>query len=106
MLREAVLQTLRLHFDEVRSHYGVKSLRLFGSVARDSASEGSDVDLLVAFDDDADWSLLDLARMEDELEAIAGRAVDLVMRRSVEHSENWIRREAILASAEVIYGTR
>ena len=50
MLREDVLQTLRLHFDEVRSHYGVKSLRLFGSVARAEQRSHSDIDLAIVGD--------------------------------------------------------
>ena len=50
MLRKDALQTLHIHLDEVRNRFGVKTLRLFGSVARDSASEYSDIDLLVAFE--------------------------------------------------------
>jgi len=45
MNREQVLQILRLHQDELRK-LGVKSLELFGSVARNEANSNSDVDLL------------------------------------------------------------
>jgi hypothetical protein len=41
--------------------------------------------------------------MEAELAAIVGRRVDLVSRRAVERSANWIRRKAILDSARPIY---
>jgi hypothetical protein len=41
--------------------------------------------------------------MQDELEAILGREVDLVSRRAVEQSENYIRRKAILRGLEVVY---
>jgi hypothetical protein len=41
--------------------------------------------------------------MQDELEAILGRSVDLVEREAVEQSENYIRRHHILANAEPIY---
>ncbi len=81
----------------------ISELALFGSVLRGDFREGSDIDLLATFAPDAEWSLFDHVHMEDELKEILGRDVDLVTRRSVEESENWIRRKAILGSAEVIY---
>jgi len=68
--------------------------------------EDSDVDLLVVFEPEADWSLFDQVTMEEELAAILGRKVDLVSRRAVERSPNWIRRKAILESAETIHVAR
>jgi hypothetical protein len=41
--------------------------------------------------------------MEEELERILGRAVDLVPRQAVEQSENYIRRKSILDNSEVVY---
>jgi len=41
--------------------------------------------------------------MQDELKAILGREVDLVERRAVEQSENYIRRRHILQSLEQVY---
>jgi len=81
----------------------VTELAVFGSVVRGDFRPDSDVDFLVSFAPDADWGLLDHAAMEEELSAIVGRKVDLVTRRAVERSTNPIRREAILASAEVVY---
>lgn len=66
----------------------IRELALFRSVLRDDFDEESDLDILVAFAPDADWSLLDHMRMEQELEALLGRNVDLVSRRSVERSRN------------------
>ena len=43
------------------------------------------------------------SRDEQELEQLLGRPVDLIERKSVERSENYIRRKSILESAEVIY---
>ena len=63
----------------------------------------SDIDLLVTFAPDAGWSLLDHVRMQEELSAMPGRKADLVSRRGLERSRNYIRRKAILESAEVIY---
>jgi predicted nucleotidyltransferase len=81
----------------------VQELALFGSVLRDDFRPESDIDLLVTFRPDADWSLLDHVRMQQELETLVGREVDLVSRRAIERSENWIRRQAILSSAETLY---
>lgn len=81
----------------------VRELALFGSILRDDFGPDSDVDLLVSFEPSADWSLLDHVKMEKELETLLGREVDLVSRRAVERSENWIRRKEILDTAETVY---
>jgi uncharacterized protein len=76
---------------------------LFGSVLREDFRADSDVDVLVSFAADTHWTLFDLVHMEDELQEIFGRRVDLVIRESVERSENPIRRRAILSTAQRIY---
>ena len=84
----------------------IKELALFGSVLRDDFKSGSDVDVLVTFEPDADWSLLDHIQMEEELSRILGRRVDLISKRAVERSHNWIRKQAILNNAKVVYASR
>jgi len=81
----------------------IKELALFGSVLRDDFRPDSDVDFLVTFEEDAHWSLFDKIDMQDELKEILGREVDLVERRAVERSENYIRRRHILQSLEPVY---
>jgi predicted nucleotidyltransferase len=98
----------RIALDEGRlaafcESWQVARLDLFGSVLRDDFRQDSDVDVLVTFQPDADWGLLDHALMEEELAALLGRPVDLLTRRSVERSSNPIRRDAILASAEPLF---
>jgi len=83
----------------------IRELALFGSVLREDFRPDSDVDVLVTFEEDAGWSLFDHVRMEDELATIVGRKVDVLSRRAVERSENWIRRKAILESAVQYYVT-
>ena len=80
----------------------ITELALFGSALRDDFRPDSDVDLLVTFESDAPWSMLDLVAMEFELEELFGRGVDLVERAAIEQSDNWIRRRHILESAEPI----
>ena len=44
--------------------------------------------------------------MEDEPKILFQRDVDLVTRKGIETSRNYLRRKVILSSAQVIYGTR
>ena len=81
----------------------IHELALFGSFLRDDFRPDSDMDFLYTFVDGAPWTLFDLVTMDQELAAIVGRDVDLVDRTSIEQSENWIRRRAILGTAETIY---
>ena len=82
----------------------ITEFSLFGSVLRKEFSNSSDVDVLVSFADDAHWSLFDLVTMQDELKGVFGREVDLVSRRGIESSRNAYRRQAILGSAQRVYG--
>jgi predicted nucleotidyltransferase len=81
----------------------ITELSLFGSILRDDFRPDSDVDVLVSFADDARWTLLDHARMTEELRLLFGRPVDLLTRRAVERSQNPLRREGILAGSEALY---
>ena len=82
----------------------IAELALFGSILRPSDfGPDSDVDFLATFARDDGWSLFDHVRLEEDLAALVGRKVDVVTRRSVERSHNWIRRHSILDAARVIY---
>ncbi len=82
----------------------IVELALFGSVLRDDFRPDSDVDVLVTFADSAGHTLFDLVRMQNELQAMLGYKVDLVSRRGLEASRNYLRRNAILESAVTVYG--
>ncbi|MEW6002939.1 MAG: nucleotidyltransferase family protein [Nitrospirota bacterium] len=73
---------------------------LFGSVLSKDFRPDSDIDVLVSFSEDAKWSLFDIARMQNELNEIFGREVDLVEKEAI---RNPFRRHSILRSKEVIY---
>ena len=81
----------------------IAELSVFGSVLRSDFGPESDVDVLVRFDPTARHGLSEWMEMERELVEILGRDVDLISRRSVEESRNYIRRKAILESAQVVY---
>lgn len=80
----------------------IRELAVFGSVLRDDFSPQSDIDILVTFADDADWSLFDHVRMEQELESLLNRKVDLLTKSAVEQSTNPIRRNSILRTARTL----
>jgi hypothetical protein len=96
----------RAVLDAFCARWKVAELSLFGSILRDDFRADSDVDVLVEFEPDARWTLLDLTTMEDELGSIFGRRVDLVSRRGLEASRNYLRRDAILSSARALHGAR
>lgn len=83
--------------------WNVMQLSLFGSVLRDDFGPESDVDVLVTFAPEARHSLFDHHDMQQELAGMLGHPVDIISRKSVEESPNWIRRRAILESAELLY---
>jgi uncharacterized protein len=86
--------------------WGVAELDLFGSVLRDDFRQDSDIDVLVTLKDDRRPTLFTLVDMEEELRQLFGRPVDLVLRRSVERSENHIRRDHILSHRQPLYVAR
>ena len=74
--RTEVLHILGLLKDELRDHYHVKRIALFGSYAREEQKEDSDIDVLVEFDSGAD--LFDFVGLSQYLEERLGRSVDVV----------------------------
>ena len=93
----------RDRIDAFCQRWQVAELALFGSVLREDFRPDSDVDVLVQFLPEARHGLFDLARMQQELEGILGRKVDLIKRSAIEKSRNYIRRKAILSSLETVY---
>ena len=72
----------------------------FGSVLTDDFRPDSDINMLVILEEDSKHTLFNLVQMEGELKQIFGREVDLLTRRGVEQSRNYIRRKSILSSLE------
>lgn len=75
MKRSDVMPTLNRHRARLSREYGVCFLAVFGSVARDEATDASDVDLLVDFD--RPTGLLGLFALQDHLADLLGCSVDL-----------------------------
>ena len=70
---------------------------------REDFRPDSDIDVLISFTPDNSWTLFDRVDMQDELTEIFGRKVDLVNKKGIEHSRNYLRKNNILSSTKVIY---
>lgn len=84
---------------EICRRYHVRELSLFGSVLRDDFRDDSDIDVLVEFEPDARIGLFKYFDLQEELEELFGRKVDLVEK----HGLKRVIRDDVLASSRVIY---
>jgi len=91
------LTAVETHRDEIRAiaaRNRALSVSVFGSVARGDDGPDSDIDFLVEFEPGA--SLLDLMRIQDDLEALLGGHIDVVSAGGLKDRDDHIRREAVL----------
>jgi hypothetical protein len=78
----------------------ITEMSVFGSVVRADFRPDSDVDVLVSFEGDAGWTLLDIVTIHEDLAALLGRPVDLIEEAAL---RNPYRRAAILESRQLVY---
>lgn len=93
--RDEVLDILRRHKAELADRYGVISLGIFGSVARDEAKPDSDVDIIVKM---SKPDLFFMVHIKNLLEKSLGFPVDLI--RDREQMNPYFKQSIAL---EVIY---
>lgn len=74
-----ILAVSKQQIEGVLDRYGVIDVSVFGSFSRGDAGSGSDLDLLVTYKPGT--SLFDVLALQDELEGIFGRKVDLISRK-------------------------
>jgi predicted nucleotidyltransferase len=95
MNRQAILERLNAEAPGLRKKYGIKSLAVFGSMARGEDHEGSDVDILVTFEGPATFR--GFMGLKLALEDLLGRRVDLLTPRCLRPTmQAEIEKEAIL----------
>lgn len=82
------------------NRWKISEFSFFGSVLRNDFRPDSDVDVLVSFQPNTGWSLLDLVSMQEELEVMFKRKVDLVEKEAL---RNPYRRHSILTGREILY---
>lgn len=79
---------------ETAARYGARNVRVFGSVARGTATERSDLDLLVDMEPGRD--LFDLVAFKQEIEEVLGRQVDVLTENSLSpYLREKVLREAV-----------
>ena len=99
MNRDEALVILSSHRGELRQKFGVKSIAVFGSTARNEARSDSDVDVLVEFDPDAEIGLFDFIRLQWLLEELLDNKVDLVTQSGlIPELRDIILKEAVYVS--------
>ena len=84
---------------EICLRYGVRELLLFGSALGSDFTAGSDLDFLVEFHPSVRVGLVQLGRLQEELETLLRRKVDLVPKRGLKP----LIRERVLEKAEPVY---
>jgi predicted nucleotidyltransferase len=92
----------RQQLESICRRYHVAKLELFGSRARGEGHPGSDVDLLVTFEEGFNPGL-EFFGFANELEELFGTSFDLLTRRVVEADPNPYFREGILTDVEALY---
>jgi hypothetical protein len=98
MKRDEVLRILARNQARLRD-YSVRSLFIFGSVARNEAAEASDVDVLVEFEPGKPVGLFLFIRLKQFLEEILDCPVDLATPEALRQSmREQILKEAIRAT--------
>ena len=94
MTRDDVLRLLRTHKATLAQRYGVTRLALFGSFARNQATDDSDIDILVQFDGSPDWRRYFGA--QGYLEDLLGRPVDMAINQNLRvEIRPYVEREVI-----------
>jgi hypothetical protein len=89
-----LLKEKREEILRIAAKHGARNVRVFGSVARDEADEGSDIDLLVELEPGR--SLMDHAALWLELQQALGRRVDVVSDRGIKpRMRERVLREAV-----------
>lgn len=99
LTKEETQRKLRESFPELSRRYGLKRIGIFGSVARDSQSEDSDVDLVVEFERPVGLRFVDFA---DELERILGTKTDILTPFGIDSIRNRGISERIRGSVEYV----
>jgi uncharacterized protein len=87
----------------------IAEFALFGSVLRDDfrvdGDDPSDVDVLYTHMPETKYGF-EIFDMKEELEILFTRRVDFVSKKAIQNSRNWLRRQSIFESAQVIYAKR
>ena len=96
--RNEAVRLLRAHAGAIKA-IGATSLYLFGSTARDEAGEGSDLDLFVDYDENGDFSAIELVRLQNYISDALEIEADVTTRDGLHP----LIRDEVVARAERIF---
>ena len=99
MAYPSILDQRKAEIAAICRRHKVAELAVFGSAARGDFRNDSDIDFLVEFEHGTSIGLLELGRLQDELEAALQRKVDLVSKRGLKPSLH----KAVLQQAQPVY---
>ncbi len=78
--KEQILSILKKNKSQLYSKYPIRSMALFGSIAREEDSESSDIDIMIDVNGEIGIRFVDLA---DEIESLLNHDVDLVSKNAI-----------------------
>ena len=78
---DEIIKILTEHKGELKEKYKIKGIKIFGSYARGEQRETSDIDIIVDFEETP--TLIELLRVEEEIERILGVKVDLLTEEGI-----------------------
>ena len=78
---QEIIKIMKEHKEELKKKYKIKKIKIFGSYARGEQKERSDIDIIVDFEETL--TLIELIRLEEEIERILGIKVDLLTEESI-----------------------
>lgn len=88
---------------KICQQWQIVELALFGSILREDFNIHSDIDILVSFAEQAKITFFDLDTIEYQFSLLFNRPVDIITKRAIKKSHNWIRQQNILGNAQIIY---
>jgi len=78
---QEIIKIMKEHKEELKKKYKIKEIKIFGSYARGEQKERSDIDIIVDFEETL--TLIELIRLEEEIERILGIKVDLLTEEGI-----------------------
>jgi predicted nucleotidyltransferase len=97
--RKEIADRLAAHRTRLAGEFGVQSLAVFGSAARDELSPESDVDVLAEFRPEAHAGLFELVALREYLEGLLGCSVDVV---TADGLRAWMRERVVWEAVRVV----
>jgi len=100
MVKEELTARLRSAVEDSPYRASIRSVALFGSYLHGTATDDSDIDVLIDFDPQATVGLFEFVEIQEQLSEALGRRVDLLTPQSL---SKYLRDE-VLKQAERVYG--